>query len=80
MTRGAGTVKMVWRCPKCGRIFREHVFEACTSMSGPVCNTCAAPLVWVAVESGRAVIEKRKWLEMESEEDAAVEFLEDEEG
>lgn len=70
--------EMVWRCPKCGRIFREHVFEACTSMSGPTCNTCAVPLVWVAVESGRAVIGKQEWLGIEKEEDLVAEILEDE--
>ena len=78
MERKFRTTEMVWRCPKCGRIYRGHVFEAYTSMSGPTCNTCAVPLVWVAVESGRAVIGRQKWLEIEKEEDLVAESLEDE--
>jgi hypothetical protein len=78
MTKYSPAVEMVWRCPKCRRIYREHVFEACTAMSGPTCNTCALPLVWAAVEAGRAVIGKREWLRMEAGEDARAESLEDE--
>lgn len=80
MTRHSPAAGMVWRCPKCGRIHREHVFEACTAMSGPMCNTRALPLFWAAVETGRAAIGKQEWLRMEDEEEARAESLEDEEG
>lgn len=79
MGRGNGSIEMVWRCPKCGRTFREHVFETSTALGGPICNTCAVELVWVAVEAGRAVIAKNVWLAMEDEEELMAEYFEDEE-
>lgn len=80
MARHSPAAGMVWRRPKCGRVFHEHVFEARTAMSGPMCNTCALPLFWAAVETGRAVIGKQEWLRMEDEEEARAESFEDEEG
>ena len=77
MARDAGSIEMVWRCPKCGRVFHEHVFEACTSMSGPICNACAVSLVWVAVAAGGAVIGKDRWLGREPKEEDAEESFED---
>lgn len=77
MARNLRAFEMVWRCPKCGRIFREHVFEACTSMSGPVCNSCGVSLVWIAVESGKSVFGKKEWLWADEEEDVPEELFED---
>ncbi|MBI2176867.1 MAG: hypothetical protein HYY66_04065 [Candidatus Tectomicrobia bacterium] len=77
MTRHSPAAGMAWRRPKCGRICRGPVFEACTAMSGPMCDTCVLPLFWAAVETGRAVIGKQEWLRMEDEEEARAESLED---
>lgn len=41
----------VWKCPKCARIYREHVFESFTPSAGPICNTCCEILEWVEVET-----------------------------
>ncbi len=40
-----------WRCPKCGRTFRDHVFCPTTPASGPTCNACCVGLEWVEVEN-----------------------------
>ena len=41
---------MAWRCPKCGRTFRHHVFDCGTPAAGPMCNGCAVELEWAEVE------------------------------
>lgn len=41
-----------WRCPKCGRTFRQHVIAGCTYASGPVCNKCAVELEWTDSDAG----------------------------
>jgi len=41
-----------WRCPKCGRTFRQHVIAECTHASGPVCNKCAVELEWMDTDVG----------------------------
>ena len=42
--------EMAWRCPKCGRTFRHHVFDCGTPAAGPMCNGCAVELEWAEVE------------------------------
>lgn len=65
MNRGKDSFEMVWRCPKCGRVFREHVFEAATGEGGPICNHCAVELVWVAAEKDRSAAAKNERLSMD---------------
>jgi hypothetical protein len=45
-------IQKAWRCPKCGRIFRQHVIAGCTYASGPVCNKCTVDLEWADSDAG----------------------------
>ncbi len=48
MTEAAeGKIQLAWRCPRCGRIYRQHVFSPSTPASGPMCNACCVALEWV---------------------------------
>ena len=46
--------EMAWRCPRCGRIFRHHVFAYTTLATGPMCNACCVELEWAEVEKRAA--------------------------